>query len=617
MQKINEVSLTSSQQLKPANGSFTLLQTLKTEHPYPIRNMTYLAPALSAEIKINEAWRPLNLTVNNTASGQNNPISEGVLVLKGNLQQIVITPALNSSLKINTTADLLKLISLLPQAEFSNQQNKVSFNAEFNLHSQQLQLPQLKAYLSLSPQQLAVLTAQGDTKLQLEVKSAHGQLTTELNNRLNGQLLLSGPISTQKLMDLLAKALNQAQINITSGGKASLQLNNNQIELNLKSNNTSNHGWQPINASIKQQQLLLSITPTPITLNLNKAITQQNELRPHNASQQINQTLGAQIPLLNKNATAERATQHPETQIEQQATHPTKTNEHHSGQVSNTQDKATIFEQAAEKISQLSKAGLPEAQELNKLINQAFSRLISPTNLSPYKIQAELLKLLQPSTLSSQQAPLVFENALSELLISLLTLQTQGELTQSVMSSNRQAIDQLIGALFAKDQIDFTKAQQQLTQLPGLFTDLAMIQSSLQQNHQQLIQQLQDNNPLLHLFLPMHLMGELKQTHLKIGHYQQQEQQQNLSKTIWFIRLNFDFGTEGQLQAHAQLFDKTANFDIIASTELLSQKAEPHLLSLRQRLTEQGLKIEKMTIKYSPLDEQNFYNEHSIINIKV
>ena len=86
---------------------------------------------------------------------------------------------------------------------------------------------------------------------------------------------------------------------------------------------------------------------------------------------------------------------------------------------------------------------------------------------------------------------------------------------------------------------------------------------------------------------------------------------------MWFVRLNFDLGELGKLQTHAQIMDKSVSFDIVASSAQLTAKTEPHIHSLQKRLNEHGLHIEHVTLKHAEESNMAFFDQHSIINIKV
>ncbi|OUL58538.1 flagellar hook-length control protein FliK [Pseudoalteromonas ulvae] len=276
------------------------------------------------------------------------------------------------------------------------------------------------------------------------------------------------------------------------------------------------------------------------------------------------------------------------------------------------QDKLDL-NQLGKVIHRLSEQGLPEAKELNKLIHQAFSKLISADTISPTKVRTEVTQILQPKKIPAAFAPTTFSNAISQLSTELLTLELAQQHNQQLTINNK--LEGILQLLFPKNKFDLNALLSQSTSSP-LLQDLGQIQSALQVNQAQITSS-PDLPSIFQFLLPMKLAPEAHQTEIKIGHYEKKNKTQASGKKVWFVRLNFDLGELGKLQTHAQIMDKSVSFDIVASSAQLTAKTEPHIHSLKKRLNEHGLHIEHVTLKHAEESNMAFFDQHSIINIKV
>ena len=114
----------------------------------------------------------------------------------------------------------------------------------------------------------------------------------------------------------------------------------------------------------------------------------------------------------------------------------------------------------------------------------------------------------------------------------------------------------------------------------------------------------------------MQLPETVKQTEINLGQYKKNNEAGE-QKDVWFIRLNFNFENLGQLEANAQLMDKSVKCTFKSRNKALIIKAEPYISSFKQRLIEQGLSVSKISIEHGGSNESDVYKAHSIINIKV
>jgi hypothetical protein len=114
----------------------------------------------------------------------------------------------------------------------------------------------------------------------------------------------------------------------------------------------------------------------------------------------------------------------------------------------------------------------------------------------------------------------------------------------------------------------------------------------------------------------MKLPPEAGQTEITLGQYKKGSVDKT-EKNVWFVRLNFDYAQQGQLQIVAELMDKALDCQLLASSQEVSAIAHPHLDSLRAKLAQHGLQVGELNLKRGDASHQAFYQSHAIINIKV
>lgn len=334
------------------------------------------------------------------------------------------------------------------------------------------------------------------------------------------------------------------------------------------------------------------------------------ELEPHKGNKQIN------LNLINKLTTSQKI-------------NPDQRFEHHIETKQTTVPKTSPGSTAHIKTENILNINSdPETPNLNKLVNHAFSRMINQTNVSADKIRTEILSSVQPNLLNKTEKENTFNNSLQDLALTLLTSHSVSENVQSNTDlANKQSLklDQLLQLIFPGLKLKTANVIKETNTKSGLalLQELGQIQQTVQQSQQQLIQGQSVNNQtdnlsnsILQFLLPMQLPDTVKQTEIDLGHYKKNTQNGE-GKDVWFIRLNFNFETLGQLQANAQLMDKNVDCTFSSLNQSLIDKAQPYIQMLKQRLIEHGLSVGKMAIELTSERTKDNYKAHSIINIKV
>ncbi|CAM3943479.1 flagellar hook-length control protein FliK [Pseudoalteromonas byunsanensis] len=283
---------------------------------------------------------------------------------------------------------------------------------------------------------------------------------------------------------------------------------------------------------------------------------------------------------------------------------------------------------ATEKVAQLSQYKDPQSVDMTKLVHQAFSRMIDANNISANHVMAELNSLVpglvsQYSQTSTPLSASSFTQALDKLLVTLLA-SPRATAPQSLPENidQTQRLNALLETLLPNAKSIATKqALPHLQQLNNaLLSDLAQVQNTLTSSVQitpasQKVDS--ETQLLLSLFMPMKLPSECKQTELQIGKYKKPAKAKMPEKTVWFVRLNFDYAHLGKLSAQAELMDKALDCQLIANTQQVCSLAEPHLDALRRKLCAHGLQVNEITLSEDAQQTHTFYEQHAIVNIKV
>lgn len=279
-----------------------------------------------------------------------------------------------------------------------------------------------------------------------------------------------------------------------------------------------------------------------------------------------------------------------------------------------------LRQQVSAQIDKLSQPTNSQNTELNKLVNQAFSRMISTQNMQPSTVQRELLSVLQPSQLSVPVQQSSFTQSIEQLAVTIMAAPTLINAPSSLSFNNQTGIDALLKVLVPNfKSTDSNKLLEQLKQpaSQALAAELSQLKTSLAPVQSAPVNQQADSNPLVQFLLPMKLPPEAGQTEVSLGQYKKPAKAEMAEKNVWFVRLNFDYAELGQLQITAEIMDKALDCQLLASSQEVTSLAHPHLEALRHKLTAHGLQVGEMNLSQGAPSHQAFYKSHAIINIKV
>ncbi|WP_282131858.1 flagellar hook-length control protein FliK [Pseudoalteromonas aliena] len=262
-----------------------------------------------------------------------------------------------------------------------------------------------------------------------------------------------------------------------------------------------------------------------------------------------------------------------------------------------------------------------DSPDLTRLINQAFNRMVSSTNVHPVTIQREILTNIQPSILANDTLQSSFTKGLEQMAVSILAAPAINQSIIPVSLNNHTGIDALLQVLLPTFKTGNTSAklleQLQQPQVQALANELIQVKNTLNQVQVSMPNQHPDSNPLVQFLLPMKLPPEAAQTEITLGQYKKLSSDKLESKNVWFVRLNFDYAELGQLQITAELMDKALDCQLLASSQEITAIAHPHLDNLRSKLAKHGLQVGELNLKRGDTNHQAFDNSHAIINIKV
>lgn len=286
------------------------------------------------------------------------------------------------------------------------------------------------------------------------------------------------------------------------------------------------------------------------------------------------------------------------------------------------------LEISSEQINKLVNFKESKSPDLTRLVHQAFARMIDEKQHSISQIFNELN--LPPAINAGLNQPLVNSNLQTSGLLNnveklLMTFLSSSKLVQS--EGNDQQVEAKFDALLKTLQPNFkaqnlSQLQQQLPNLNSpLINELVQINNSLQHNMTQSINQSQNQSSdaqlLISLFLPTKLPDNCKQTHLQVGNYKKPAKGNLPEKTVWYIRLNFDYASAGKLSVQAELMDKSLECQITGSSTQVCTLAEPHLDTLRRKLCAHGLQVGDIELTEDGAKAEQFFNQHAIVNIQV
>ncbi|PCK33362.1 flagellar hook-length control protein FliK [Pseudoalteromonas piscicida] len=287
----------------------------------------------------------------------------------------------------------------------------------------------------------------------------------------------------------------------------------------------------------------------------------------------------------------------------------------------------TSVEQVSKIIQALSKTeSQPSNPALQKLVNQAFSRLLDERTINALSVKNQLESQLgaipftnAPTNLNQSS----FSQMLERLIVSLLGGQATSSNTAGEQTAHKvQALlDTLLPQLKTLSPKQAAEAMQQ-PQARELLNELGQLHNQLQPQQQQtssanIAKQDSEAQLLINLLFPTKVNQQQQQTQLQIGEYKKATKPGMPEKSVWFIRLCFDFAEKGQIHAQAELMDKALECALVATSNQVKQLAEPHLATLRHKLASHGLQVAEIGLSEEASFQDKFFSEHAIINIKV
>lgn len=276
--------------------------------------------------------------------------------------------------------------------------------------------------------------------------------------------------------------------------------------------------------------------------------------------------------------------------------------------------------QLTEKLVALSEQNSSSSVDLNRLVNQAFNRMISSQNMHPTTIERELLSILRPTALPSQTQQASFSQGLEQLAVASLAAPIINQAPTSISFNNQTGLDALLQVLVPNFKaVNGSKLLEQLQQpaIQAMAAEVSQLKHTLTQVQTTPINQQQDNSALAQFFLPMKLPPETGQTEISLGQYKKPSKNKLEAKNVWFVRLNFDYAQLGKLQITAEVMDKAVDCQLLASSQEVTALAHPHLETLRHKLASHGLNVGELNLQQGVSNHQAFYKSHAIINIKV
>ena len=282
-----------------------------------------------------------------------------------------------------------------------------------------------------------------------------------------------------------------------------------------------------------------------------------------------------------------------------------------------TEEKISLSSQ----IADIQVKATKQTPDLNALVNQAFNRMVSSSNVSPTAVQREILATLQPHSLTNDTLQSSFTKGLEQLAVSILAAPIINQSVAPITFDSKTGIDALLQVLMPTFKAGKASSkileQLQQSQVQALAGELTQVKNTLTQVSVSTPSQQPESNPLAQFLLPMKLPPEAAQTEITLGQYKKPSADKLEPKNVWFVRLNFDYADLGQLQITAELMDKSLDCQLLASSQEVSAIAHPHLDNLRSKLAKHGLQVAELNLKRGEATHAAFYKSHAIINIKV
>ncbi|MEG3757035.1 flagellar hook-length control protein FliK [Pseudoalteromonas carrageenovora] len=272
-------------------------------------------------------------------------------------------------------------------------------------------------------------------------------------------------------------------------------------------------------------------------------------------------------------------------------------------------------------IAEIAHKATQNTPDLTRLVNQAFNRMVSSSNINPTTVQREILATIQPTLLSSESLQSSFSKGLEQVAVSILAAPIISQSVTPLTFNNQTGLDALLQVLIPTFKTGNTGPkileQLQQAQVQALASEIVQVKNTLTQVSALTPNQQIDTNPLAQFLFPMKLPPEAGQTEITLGQYKKPSADKLEDKNVWFVRLNFDYAQLGQLQITAELMDKALDCQLLASSQEVSAIAHPHLDNLRSKLAKHGLQVGELNLKRGDAKHSDFYKSHAIINIKV
>ncbi|MBQ4858006.1 flagellar hook-length control protein FliK [Pseudoalteromonas sp. MMG007] len=272
-------------------------------------------------------------------------------------------------------------------------------------------------------------------------------------------------------------------------------------------------------------------------------------------------------------------------------------------------------------IAEIAHKATQNTPDLTRLVNQAFNRMVSSSNINPTTVQREILATIQPTLLSNESLQSSFSKGLEQVAVSILAAPIISQSVTPLTFNNQTGLDALLQVLIPtfKTGNSGPKILEQLqqAQVQALASEIVQVKNTLTQVSALTPNQQIDTNPLAQFLFPMKLPPEAGQTEITLGQYKKPSADKLEDKNVWFVRLNFDYAQLGQLQITAELMDKALDCQLLASSQEVTAIAHPHLDNLRSKLAKHGLQVGELNLKRGDAKHSDFYKSHAIINIKV
>lgn len=612
------------------------------------KNIQFAKDAITLDVMLDKQWQTLRLGTTNTAQHKVK-IANANIQLSANGKQLTITPH-NTSLTLTQPAQLQRLFNYI-NSGYEHHNNPMPAQV-VQAPTPQLLINKLNVSIAINKQVAQLLVAEQPLKVMINSHSQGTQL--DVINRF-ADIVHSQALTQTKLTALLAQLLPNPQLQ-THGKTAALShpAMPGAFSINITTKQRNELPTTAVNATITQHanKLIINTALKPIAVTLNNsfsnafnniASTQPGTQQTHTLASPLLASVNSPINSWLKGSVADLKTritdavsyfQHKPFAYNDKGglLKPFATanklmlsspfaakpllNPAEIADLADAHSKPLLSRQINDITNKLTQ----QSPDLTRLVNHAFNRIISSNNLQPTTIQREILATLQPSLLSSNALQSSFSKGLEHLAVSVLAAPAISQAPAAISVPNHSGLDALLQLLLPTFKTaNSAKLLEQLQQanVQALAGELTNIKNTLSQVQLTATQQQSDSNPLVNFLLPMKLPPDAAQTELTVGQYNKPKADKQAGKSVWFVRLNFDYGAVGQLQIIAELMDKALDCQLVASSQAITALAHPQLDNLRSKLAKHGLQVGELTLQQAEAHHDSFYQSHAIINIKV